>query len=302
MPALPAGSAAAKGSAGTLIDQTLREVFGHARLRDARRGDRAGDQGPVHPRSDAHGRWQVPLLPTARGFVQRSHGRRIASYRVDERPMRPAARVGHSRHPGQQFVERGRIGASQEDIVGGTARIALTTPERLSEPNFLRLLGTRPVALVVVDGAHCISQSGHDFRPAFLEIGTAIRALGSPPVLAPTATAGGDVAADIMKLLGIPRSGLVDTGAYRPNLHFAVEQSPDEHERLRRSACSKRCRHTANPSRSTTASSAHASATTPRKPSWQVEFAPRSPRMPSAWASTRPTSVHGRPQICQAFS
>jgi ATP-dependent DNA helicase RecQ len=124
------------------------------------------------------------------------------------------------------------LAQAERAIADGKARIVLTTPERLAEPEFLQLLGTRPVALVVVDEAHCISQWGHDFRPSFLEIGPAIAALSRPPVLALTATAGDEVAADVLKLLGIPRSGLIDTGAFRPNLHFGVEQLANEKERL----------------------------------------------------------------------
>jgi len=126
------------------------------------------------------------------------------------------------------------LAQSEADIDAGSVRIVLTTPERLSDPEFLRRLSAHPVALVAVDEAHCISQWGHDFRPAFLEIGAAIRALGSPTVLALTATAGDDVASDVTKLPDIPRSRLVDTGAYRANLRFAVEQLANEKERLRR--------------------------------------------------------------------
>src|SRR5678815_2565639 len=67
--------------------------------------------------------------------------------------------------------------------------IAYVTPERLSEPRFRERLAAVHVALFVVDEAHCISQWGHDFRPAYLGLGEAVRALGRPPVLALTATA-----------------------------------------------------------------------------------------------------------------
>ncbi|WP_295982843.1 ATP-dependent DNA helicase RecQ [uncultured Variovorax sp.] len=126
------------------------------------------------------------------------------------------------------------LAAAEAALSDGSARIVLTTPERLADHAFLQQLASHPVALVAVDEAHCISQWGHDFRPAFLDIGPAIRALGNPTVLALTATAGAEVAADVMKHLAIPRSGLIDTGAYRANLHFAVEQLQQEDDRQRR--------------------------------------------------------------------
>src|SRR5438874_5875663 len=79
--------------------------------------------------------------------------------------------------------------------------IAYVTPERLGEPRFRDRLASVRVALFVVDEAHCISQWGHDFRPAYLGLGEAVRALGRPPVLALTATAPPKVKDDILAQL-----------------------------------------------------------------------------------------------------
>ncbi|MGH6608830.1 MAG: RecQ family ATP-dependent DNA helicase, partial [Burkholderiaceae bacterium] len=105
-----------------------------------------------------------------------------------------------------------------------------TTPERIADPQFIELLRSHPIDLLVVDEAHCISQWGHDFRPAFLELGAARTALGSPPVLALTATANERVIEDIAKQLGVALD-VISTGVYRPNLHFQVQQITSEDER-----------------------------------------------------------------------
>jgi ATP-dependent DNA helicase RecQ len=108
--------------------------------------------------------------------------------------------------------------------------IVFCTPERLAQPEFLQLLQATEIDLIVIDEAHCISQWGHDFRPAYLEIGAAVAALGRPPVLALTATATADVIADIGKQLGVTGMNVINTGIYRPNLRYSVVQStnPDE--------------------------------------------------------------------------
>ncbi|WP_353366367.1 RecQ family ATP-dependent DNA helicase [Acidovorax sp. FG27] len=122
--------------------------------------------------------------------------------------------------------------AAEAAIRDGSARIILTTPERLADADFMTLLSeSGPVGLLVVDEAHCISQWGHDFRPAFLDIAHALPRLGKPPVLALTATAAGAVAQDIRRQLGIPAAGLLDTGTYRPNLRFHAVQLATEPEK-----------------------------------------------------------------------
>ena len=109
-------------------------------------------------------------------------------------------------------------------IEAGGKVIIFCTPERLATAEFLALLAARPPSLVVIDEAHCISQWGHDFRPAYLEIAAALRALGRPPVLALTATATPEVVDDIGAQLATRKLHVVNTGIYRENLRYRVIQ------------------------------------------------------------------------------
>jgi ATP-dependent DNA helicase RecQ len=117
-------------------------------------------------------------------------------------------------------------------VEDGSARIVMTTPERLSDPEFLEVLLSHPVSLLAIDEAHCISHWGHDFRPAFLEIAHALPRLGQPAVLALTATATDQIAEDICQQLGIPPQGVVNTSAYRPNLDLRVLPVAREADKL----------------------------------------------------------------------
>ncbi len=96
------------------------------------------------------------------------------------------------------------------------------TPERLAQPEFLATLRQNTIDLFVVDEAHCISEWGHDFRPAYLALKTAIAALGDPPVLALTATATEQVVEDIVQRLGREEMTVIDTGVWRDNLRLEV--------------------------------------------------------------------------------
>ncbi len=113
--------------------------------------------------------------------------------------------------------------------------IAYVTPERLGEPRFRERLASVRVALFVVDEAHCISQWGHDFRPAYLGLGEAVRALGKPPVLALTATAPPKVKDDILaqlRLSELPGSAsVIDIGLNRPNLRYHVIKAASERKK-----------------------------------------------------------------------
>jgi ATP-dependent DNA helicase RecQ len=111
--------------------------------------------------------------------------------------------------------------------------IAYVTPERLGEPRFRERLASVRVALFVVDEAHCISQWGHDFRPAYLGLGEAVRALGRPPVLALTATAPPKVKDDILAQLQLAPgdASVIDIGLNRPNLRYHVIKASSERKK-----------------------------------------------------------------------
>jgi ATP-dependent DNA helicase RecQ len=116
-------------------------------------------------------------------------------------------------------------------LTDGAAEFAFTTPERLSTSPFLEAAARNKIDLVVIDEAHCISQWGHDFRPAYLEIDGALDALGNPPVLALTATATRAVVEDIGRQLR--RSfAIVNTGIYRSNLNYRVLHVTNDDEKL----------------------------------------------------------------------
>ena len=117
------------------------------------------------------------------------------------------------------------------DIREKRSEIVFATPERLADPAFLAMLKGNAIDLFVIDEAHCISQWGHDFRPAFLDLVHALRILGHPPVLALTATATGAVIEDIAKQLEVPDLRVIKTGIYRPNLLYQVIRVVNEEEK-----------------------------------------------------------------------
>jgi len=104
----------------------------------------------------------------------------------------------------------------------GDLRFLYLAPERIGTAGFLEWLGKLTVDRFVVDEAHCISSWGHDFRPEYRRLRTAIGACGRPPVGAFTATATPRVRSDIVASLGLRDPVGKVTGFVRANLTLSV--------------------------------------------------------------------------------
>jgi len=104
----------------------------------------------------------------------------------------------------------------------GGPLLVMTTPESLGTPDVCEALGKSGVSMAAVDEAHCISEWGFDFRPAYLQIGERLRALGDPPVLALTATATEKVRTAIQRFLGMEDVEVVASSPHRSNLAYDV--------------------------------------------------------------------------------
>jgi len=104
----------------------------------------------------------------------------------------------------------------------GGLRLLYVAPERFASASFLAAMDGVRVGLFVVDEAHCVSQWGHDFRPDYFRLSGAARRLGAEAIIASTATATPQVAADIETRLGLRDPVRIATGFDRPNLSFAI--------------------------------------------------------------------------------
>ena len=207
------------------INRMLRSVFGIDRLRDAQQ--RVID-------SVLDGKDTLAIMPTGGG---KSLCYQIPAHMLDGITVVVSPLISLMKDQLGKLEELGvsacqlnsTLNAADEhaaidSIAAGTCKIVFCTPERLTSPAFLAVLKQSKVALVAIDEAHCISQWGHDFRPAYIEMAAAIAAIGQPTVLALTATATDEVMEDIGRQLNRPRMNVINTGIYRPNLHYSVVQ------------------------------------------------------------------------------
>ncbi|HEV2799033.1 MAG TPA: ATP-dependent DNA helicase RecQ [Pyrinomonadaceae bacterium] len=216
------------------MNRTMREFFGIRRLRE-------GQEEVI--RSIIGGRDTLAIMPTGAG---KSLCYQLPALHLPGTTLIVSPLISLMKDQVDKLEEAGIDAAQVNSALTGrearenVARIekresdfVFTTPERLTTPDFLASLKDHKINFVVIDESHCISEWGHDFRPSYLALGAAIKALGSPPVLALTATATPEVVADIQKQLGLRQMHVVNTGIYRPNLRYEVFRVTNDGEKRR---------------------------------------------------------------------
>ena len=114
----------------------------------------------------------------------------------------------------------GESRAALDAVAGGSCRLLYVAPERFANERFREAIARRPVGLLAVDEAHCVSEWGHDFRPDYRRLGEAREHLRAACTMALTATATRPVQDDIVDVLGLREPVRIVTGFDRPALSF----------------------------------------------------------------------------------
>lgn len=119
-------------------------------------------------------------------------------------------------------------------VKSGSLKLLYVAPERLESRRFAETISQTKISMLTVDEAHCISQWGHDFRPHYTRISEFAAAIGSPVILALTATATPDVQDDIVAQLKMRSPRVYIRGFARENLSLQVlVESPKTRSILR---------------------------------------------------------------------
>lgn len=214
------------------VRQVLKSVFGFSKLRDA--------QEEVLD-SVFRGRNTLAIMPTGSGksLCYQLPGQILEGTTIVVSPLIALMKDQNEKllDLGIESVELNSTLTTSEQkdsirsVKKGRAEFLYVTPERLLQDEFLKSLTKLKIDLFVVDEAHCLSQWGHDFRPAFIGMVDAWKTLGKPQLLALTATATEQVAKEIAELFD-PKIEIIRSGVFRENLFYRAEVLDKEEDKL----------------------------------------------------------------------
>ncbi len=115
-----------------------------------------------------------------------------------------------------------------DNCIYGNYKFLYLSPERLQQPLVQERLQQMQVNLIAVDEAHCISQWGNDFRPAYSNITTLRQIHPHVNCIALTATAKHNVIDDIIKNLDFVNPNIFKASFVRPSIAYSVIHSDDK--------------------------------------------------------------------------
>ncbi len=126
-------------------------------------------------------------------------------------------------------------GIHQDEIIDlldncqfGNYKFLYLSPERLQNEWILERIKNLPINLIAIDEAHCVSQWGHDFRPAYLKISKLKDFFPKVPFLALTASATPRVKEDIIVQLQLHNTQVFSKSFYRENIAYMVYETEDK--------------------------------------------------------------------------
>ena len=131
------------------------------------------------------------------------------------------------------------MGQSKDDVmrildnaIFGGVKFLYISPERIGSELFQHKVRGMKVCFITVDEAHCISQWGYDFRPAYLKIADLRLLVPNAPVLALTATATPQVVDDIQERLCFAEKNVFSMSFERKNLRYIVRTTENKFNEL----------------------------------------------------------------------
>ena len=111
----------------------------------------------------------------------------------------------------------------KSDLLNNKIKILYAAPARIVLPEFISFLKQLKISLIAVDESHCISEWGHDFRPAYRQLKVLRDLFPEIPFIALTATAISEVQADIINLLNLKNPAIFRASFDRKNLIYHLK-------------------------------------------------------------------------------